>query len=151
MDQLKKFTTNELIILGGCVLMIIGYFMKWFAVDFGFGAEASVSGSHYFFQGTIPLLLSLVLGAAIIVKKLVPDVNIPDLPVPWNQALLIVAGVSGVLVVLRLLTGDSGTDRKIGLFIATIGVVGQVVGAFLKFQAKEDESPAGGAAPPQAF
>jgi hypothetical protein len=150
-DQVKKFTTNELIILGGCVLMIIGYFMKWFGVDLGGFGDYSVSGSHYFFQGTIPLILSLVLGAAIVVKKLMPDVKLPELPMPWNQAYLIVAAVSAVLVLLRFLTGDSGTDRKLGLIIASVGVVAQVVGAFLKFQAKEGDAPAGGAAPPQAF
>ena len=151
MDQVKKFTTNELIILGGCVLMIIGYFMKWIGVDFGF-TDVSVSGSHYFLQGTLPLLFSLVLGAAIIVTRLSPDTKLPELPVPWNQALLIVGAVNAVLVVSRLLMGDSGADRKIGLFIASVGVVLQVVGAFLKYQAKEEgAAPSGGSAPPQSF
>jgi hypothetical protein len=150
-DNVKKFTTNELIILGGCVLMIIGYFLKWFAVGNEF-IEVSVSGSHYFFQGTIPLLLALALGAVIIIKKLAPQVNLPDLPMPWNQVYLIAAGVSAVLVLLRLLTGDSGTDRKIGLFLASIGVILEVVGAFLKYQAKEeDAAAAGGSTPPASF
>ncbi|MGI8664377.1 MAG: hypothetical protein ACR2LQ_14390 [Acidimicrobiales bacterium] len=151
MDQVKKFTTNELIILGGCALMIIGYFMKWFGVDLGSFGDVSVSGSHYFLQGTIPLLLSLLLAAAILVKNLMPDVKLPDLPLPWNQAFLAVAAISAVLVILRLLTGDSGTDRKIGIIIASIGVIAQVVGAFLKFQAKEGDAPAGGSAPPSSF
>jgi len=129
-DQAKKFTTNELIIAGGCVLMIIGYFLKWFAVDFGGGfGDVSVSGSHYFLQGTIPLLLSLVLLAIILVRNLMPDVKLPDMPVPWSQLYLILAGISAVLVLLRLLTGDSDTDRKIGLFLASIGVIVEVVGA----------------------
>ncbi len=44
MDQVKKFTTNELIMLGGAVLVFIGTFLKWFVIDFdGFG-DASVNG-----------------------------------------------------------------------------------------------------------
>lgn len=151
MDQAKKFTTNELIIAGGCVLMIIGYFLKWFAVDLGGFGDVSVSGSHYFLQGTIPLLLSLALLAIILVRNLMPDVKLPDMPVPWGQVYLIAAAVSAVLVLLRLLTGDSDTDRKLGLFLASIGVIVQVVGAFLAFQAKEGDRPIGGTAPPQAF
>ena len=156
MDQLKKFTTNELIILGGCVLMLIGYFLKWFAVGGGsIGGfaipEVSVSGSHYFFQGTIPLLLSLALAAVIIIKKMAPQVQMPDMPMPWTQIYLIAAGVSAVLVLLRLITGDSGIDRKIGLYFASLGVILEVVGAFLKFQSKEEDAPAGGSTPPTSF
>ena len=47
---------------------------------------------------------------------------------------LIASGIAAVLVLLRLLTGDSGVDRKIGLFLTSIGVIAMVVGSFLKFQ-----------------
>lgn len=148
MDQVKKFTTNELIILGGCVAMFLGYFLKWFGVSFG-GFSVSVSGSEYFLQGTLPWLLSIALGAVIIIRKLT-SVQLPELPIPWGQAYLIAAGVSAVLVLLRLITGDGGTDRKLGLFLASLGVIAQAVGAFLAFQAKEDDAPRG-STPPSPF
>lgn len=160
MDQVKKFTTNELIMLGGCVLMFIGFFLKWFAVGGGSIAgfkipEASVSGSNYFLQGWIPWLIAVALAAILIIKKFVPNVKLPDNVggQEWNLVYLIASAVAAVLVLIRLLTGDSGTDRKLGLFLASLGVIAMVVGAFLKYQAKEPDAAGGGggAAPPSSF
>jgi hypothetical protein len=66
-------------------------------------------------------------------------------------------------LVLRLLIGSDkigsirGTgvslDRKFGLFIALLAAVGVAVGAFLKYQAKEDDAAGAGpgTAPPTPF
>jgi hypothetical protein len=153
-DQVKKFTTNELIILAGCLLVFIGWFMKWFKVDNEF-IDISVKGSHYFFQGTIPWLLSIALAAVIIIRKLAPNVKLPDLPLPWNQVYLIAAAVSAVLILTRIITtdGDSSfVDRGLGIFIAFIGGIAQVVGAALKFTSKEGDAPsASSSTPPTPF
>jgi hypothetical protein len=155
-DQVKKFTTNELIMLGGCVAVFIGTFLPWIGAEACFGnicAGGSVSGFHYFFQGTIPWLLAIALAAVLIIRKLVPTVKLPDNVggLEWNLVYLIAGGVAGVLILLRMITGDSGLDRKIGLFLATIGGIAMAVGAFLKYQAKEEDAPAGGSTPPTPF
>jgi hypothetical protein len=158
--DLKKVTTNDWILAGGCIALIIGVFMKWFAVGGGSVAgfelpEVSVNGTHYFFQGWIPLLIAIAILVILILRKFVPDVNLPDQlgSLSWSQIYLIASGVAAVLVLLRLLTGDSGTDRKIGLFLASLGVIAMVVGAFLKYQAKEDDATGAGpgTAPPTPF
>jgi hypothetical protein len=156
-DQAKKFTTNELIILGGAVLVFLGTFLKWFKVDLGgFGDGGGVNGFHYFFQGTIPWLLAIAVAATIIIRKLVPTVTLPDLPVPWAQAYLIACGVIAVLILTRIISVDGPSevvDRGLGLFMAFLGGIAMAVGAFLKFQAKEsDDAAAGpGATPPTPF
>jgi hypothetical protein len=158
--DLKKVSTNDWIIFGGCLAVFIGVFLKWFAVGggtiSGFAIpEFSVNGFHYFFQGTIPWLIAIALVALIAIRKFAPQVNLPDQlgSLSWSQVYLIASGVAAVLVLSRLLTGDSGTDRKIGLYLASLGVVAMVVGAFLKFQSKEEDAAGAGpgTTPPTPF
>lgn len=152
MDQLKKFTTNELIILGGALAVFIGTFMKWFKADTGFG-DVSVNGFEYFFQGTIPWILSIAVAGVLIAKKLA-GTNLPDMPLPFSQVLLIVCGVIAVLILTRIISTDGPSevvDRGLGIFLAFLGGIAMVVGAFLKFQAKEDDDAAASSGPPTPF
>jgi hypothetical protein len=160
--DIKKLKTSELVMLGGSLAVFIGVFLKWFAVGGGSETiggtrisipEFSVTGFHYFLQGTIPWLLAIAVAAAIIIRAFVPNVKLPETvgPLGWGQLYLIGCGAAAFLVLSRLLMGDSGTDRKLGLFLASIGVIAMIVGAFLKFQAKEEDAPAGGATPPTPF
>jgi hypothetical protein len=154
-DQAKKFTTNELIILGGAILVFIGTFLKWFKVDLGGFGDGGVNGFHYFLQGTIPWILAIAVAATLIIRKLVPTVKLPDLPVPWAQAYLIACGVIAFLILTRIISVDGPSevvDRGIGLFMAFLGGIAMAVGAFLKFQAKEaDDAGPSSTAPPTPF
>ena len=146
MDQAKKFTTNELIMLGGAVLVFIGTFLKWFKADLGGFGDVSVNGFEYFLQGTIPWLLTIAVAATLIIRKLVPNVKLPDLPMPWSQVYLIVCGIIALLIITRIISTDGPSefvDRGLGLFMACIGGIAMAVGAFLKFQAKEGDDAAG--------
>lgn len=154
MDQLKKFTTNELIILGGAVLVFIGTFMKWFKADTGFG-DVSVNGFEYFLQGTIPWLLAIIVAGVLIATK-IANASLPDLPLPLTQLILIVCGVIVFLIFTRIITTDGPSefvDRGAGIFLAFIGGVLMAVGAFLKFQAKEgdDAGSSSSSTPPTPF
>lgn len=158
MDQVKKFTTNELIILAGCVLVFIGVFLPWIGSEicaFGTCVGGSVNGFHYFLQGTIPWIIAIAIAAVLIIKKFAPNVNLPENVggQDWNLVYLIASAVAGALILLRMLTGDSGLDRKLGLILSTIGGIAMVVGAFLKYQAKESDAATGGpgATPPTSF
>lgn len=160
--DLKKMTTNDWILAGGCLAVFIGVFLKWFGVGGGtedFGGikvgipEFSVNGFHYFLQGTIPWLLAIAVLVVLVLRKFFSEVNLPDKlgNFTWNQVILAASALAAILVLLRLLTGDSGTDRKIGLFLTSLGVVAMVVGAFLKFQSGEDEAGAAPSGPPTSF
>lgn len=159
---MKKMTTNDWILAGGCLAVFIGVFLKWFAVGGGtetFGGitvgipEFSVNGFHYFLQGTIPWLLAIAVLVVLILRKFVPDVKLPDQvgQFSWSQVILAASALSALLVLSRLLMGDHSTDRKLGLFLASLGVVAMVVGAFLKYQAKEDDAGAAPSGPPTSF
>ena len=152
MDQLKKFTTNELIILGGALAVFIGTFMKWFKAEIG-DFESSVNGFEYFFQGTIPWLLAIAVAGVLIARKLA-NASLPDLPIPWSQAILIACGVIAVLILTRIISTDGDSDiveRGLGIFLAFLGGIAMAVGAFLKFQAKEDDDTAASSGPPTPF
>lgn len=161
--DIKKLKTSELVMLGGCLAVFIGVFLKWIGVgggtvgsgDFTFAVpEVSVNGFHYFLQGTIPWIIAIAVAATIIIRAFLPNVSLPEKfgSLGWDQVYLIACGAAGFLIVTRLLMGDSGLDRKIGLFLSSLGGIAMAVGAFLKFQAKEEAG--GGAAPsgpPTAF
>ena len=156
--DLKKLTTNDWIIAGGCIAVFIGVFLPWIGADSvcvgGFCVGGgSVSGFHYFFQGTIPWLLAIGVLAVMIIRKFVPNVNLPDKVgnFTWNQVILAASALAAVLVILRLLTGDSGLDRKLGLYLSSLGAVAMVVGAFLKYQAGEEDAGPASSGPPTSF
>jgi hypothetical protein len=159
--DMKKMTTNDWILGGGCIAVFIGVFLKWIGVGGGTESvagfkvnipEFSVNGFHYFFQGTIPWILAIAILAVLILRKFVPTVSLPDKVgnFTWNQVILAASALSGFLILTRLLMGDSGADRKIGLFLSSLGGIAMAVGAFLRYQAGEDDAPSA-SGPPTAF
>jgi hypothetical protein len=162
--DIKKLKTSELVMLGGAVAVFLGTFLTWFKAEVkgfeGFnvgGASTTVNGFHYFLQGTLPWILSIALAAVIIIKAFVPNVKLPATvgPLTWAQAYLAAGGLIALLILSRLLIGESGNafvdvSRGIGLFLASLGAIAIAVGAFLKYQGKEEDvAPSGG--PPTAF
>jgi hypothetical protein len=152
--DVKKLKTSELIMLGGALAVFIGTFLAWFKVE-AFGYSDSVNGFHYFLQGTIPWILSVGLAAVIILRVFFPDVKLPDTlgPLTWSQVYLIAAGAAAFLILTRIISVDGPSelvDRGIGLYLAFLGGIAEAVGAFLKFQAKDDAgaAPSG---PPTSF
>jgi hypothetical protein len=153
LDQIKKFTTSELIILAGALAVFVGTFMKWFQADTGFG-EVSVNGFEYFLQGTIPWLLAIIVAGVLIARKLA-GATLPEMPLPLPQLYLIVCAIIAVLIFTRIVTTDGPSefvDRGAGIFLAFIGSIAMVVGAYLKFQAKEeDDTGSASSGPPTPF
>jgi hypothetical protein len=156
--DIKKLRTSELVMLGGAVLVFIGTFLKWFKIK---GTSIGTTGFDYFLQGTIPWLLAVAVAVVVCLKAFAPNVKFPPTlgPLNWAQVYLIACGVAALLILTRILSVDGGStfvDRGIGLFIAALGGVAMAVGAFLKFQAKEEDGavasgPGPGTAPPTPF
>jgi hypothetical protein len=85
---------------------------------------------------------------------MVPNVKLPDLPQPWSMVWLIASGVAAFLILTRIISVDGPSeivDRGIGLFMAFLGGILMVVGAFLKFQAKEEDAGSAGSGPATPF
>src|SRR5205823_5829740 len=115
----------------------------------------------YFLSGWLPLLLILLVCARVAITRFAPETKLPDLPIPWSQATLGAAGLAAAIVILRLaITSEkiggfhvsgASLDRKYGLFIALLAAAAVAAGAFMKYQAKEDDAGAPPSAPPTSF
>lgn len=149
--DLNKLSTSDKVIAGSGILLFIAYFLPWFTADAGIVSVDATGGDVGFLWATLPMLLGLIMAGVVIATKLF-DVKLPDLPVPWGQAMLGAGALAAVLVVLKLIIGEDtdgaealGIDisRGIGIFLATIAALGLAAGGFLKLQ-EGDDAPAGG-------
>jgi hypothetical protein len=159
--DLKKLSLGDKVIAGSGLALLIFWFLPWFKWEY-LGYSANQKGTHFFFTGTVPMLLGLVMIAWVVATK-VAEIDLPDMPVPQGLLLLGMGGLAAVLVVLRLLMGgdDAGTDvldRAFGIFLATLAALGLAGGGFLKFQEDGGELPksgggsqGGGTQPPTPF
>jgi len=156
--DLSKLTTSDKVIAGGGIVLFIAQFLPWFKIsfggDFGFGG-ASATGNGFdvgFIWGTFPMLLGLIMLAQVAITVFAPDTKLPDLPATWGQIHLGAGSLAAVLVVLKLLIGESddgipGVDvtRQFGIFLAVLAALALAGGGFLKFQ--EEKAGGGGSGP----
>jgi hypothetical protein len=150
--DLNKLTLADRIILGSGIVLFIAYFLTWFTVefdgDFGFGGSADAKGSDVdFIWSTFPMLIGLLLAGLVVASKLF-DVKLPELPVAWGHVFVGLGGLAALLVVLKLIIGESDegipgveVNRGIGLFLAALAAIGLAAGGFLKMQAGEEDAP----------
>lgn len=156
--DLSKLKPSDWLIGGGTIVFLIALFLPWYQVK-GFTA-ASAKGTDYFLMGILPFLLCVGVFVFLVLPKLVDGINLPSEigPMPRAQAALIAAGIGAALVLLRLLIKDDGgipgasdfIERGIGLFLAFLASAAVAAGAFMKFQAKEDDGAAP-SVPPTPF
>ena len=140
----NKLTVGDKVVAGSGIALFVFWLFPWFKLDF-FGRTYSQKGTHFFFTGTVPMLIGLVMLAWIVATKLA-EVDLPELPIPQGLLILGLGALAALLVILRLLIGgdDEGTDvldRAFGIFLATIAAIGLAVGGFLKFQEEGGELP----------
>ena len=160
--DLSKLSTADKVISISAIVLFIGSFLPWFTVEFDgsglIGGSADGNGWDVgFLWAGIPVLLGLAMLAIICIRAFSPDTKLPDLPFTWGQAFLGAGVLAALLVVLKLLIGESDegipgleVNRAYGLFLSTLAAIGLAVGGFLKMQEGEDTgaAPAG---PPQSF
>jgi hypothetical protein len=142
--DLSKLSTSDKVVAGSGLALFIFSFFPWYGVD---GFDGGRNGWDYLLFGTIPVVIGLLMLAVVAIKAFSPDTKLPDLPIPWGQAMLIAGGIAAVLVVLKLLIGDDvlgfDLDRKIGLFLSALSAIGLAVGGYLKHQ-EGDAAPSSG-------
>ena len=150
--DLNKLSPGDKVIGVSGLLLFVFAFLPWY----GLGSY-SRNGWNYLFLGVVPVLLGLLMVATVVLTQLT-DTKLPELPLPIATILLIAGGLAALLVLLRLLFGDSydlglgqlgdtlginsevDLDRKFGLFLSFLAALGLVGGAFLK--SKEAVEPA---------
>lgn len=135
--DLSRLSTSEKIIAASGILLLLASFLSWFSYE----DLASFNGWEIgFFWGRLPVLLGIVMVAHVAISRFAPDLALPQWP--WPKVHLGAGIAAAVLVVLKLLLGESvGTiigeldfDRSIGIFIATVAAIGLGVGGFLYFK-----------------
>lgn len=149
--DLSKLSTGDRVIVASGGVLFIAYFLPWFTADAGFVSVSASGGDVGFLWATLPMLLGLAAAGVIIASKLF-DVTLPDLPIPWGQALLGAGALAALLVVLKLLIGEDaggaealGIDvsRGFGIFLAALAAIGLAAGGFLKMQETDSAAPGG--------
>ena len=146
--DLSKLSNNDKIIAGSGLLLFIASFLPWFGLD-GFSATDNGWDTGFLWAG-LPALLGLA--AAITTVMRANGGQLPDLPIPWPLATLAAAGLSALLVVLKLAIGREvcgfgeclDLTREWGLWVAAIAALGLLAGSFLKFQEDKSTSPGSG-------
>lgn len=143
--DLSKLSTSDKVVAGSGLALFIFSFFPWYGVD---GFDGGRNGWDYFLFGIIPVILGLAM-VAVVALKAFSDTDLPDLPIPWGQAMLIAGGLAAILVVLKLLIGDDvlgfDLDRKFGLILSALSAIGLAVGGYLKSQEAGDAPSTGGA------
>lgn len=143
--DLSKLSTSDKVIAGSGIVLFLSSFFTWFELSIaGIGTGTRNGWDVGFLWGPLPALLGL-LAAGIVIATKMGNVELPELPVSYGKAMLIVGAVAAALVVLKLLMGDDvggfDLDRAWGLYVATLAALGLLAGGYLAFQ---EERPGAG-------
>ena len=155
--DLSKLTTGDKIIAGCGIALLILAFFPWFGKDFGdeFVSYTAREGGFGNIFSALGILLGIAMAVIVILKA--AGKSLPDLPIPWSQAMLIAGVAAAVLILLQLILGGSAgaggfevdLDRKIGVFLGLLAGIGLAAGAFLNYQEGDEAVPP--STPPQSF
>jgi hypothetical protein len=141
----KTVHKNDWGVIGGGALVLIASFLTWFSKDIGFGitnATYTQSGWNSGFLAWFGILCAIA--AAGLVAARVFGVELPKVQLGWRTIVLALSAVAALFFVLKLVIGESRSiihlDRGIGLFLAVIGAVVQVVFAYFAFAASGERA-----------
>lgn len=150
--DLNKLTMGDKIVAGTGIVLIIGLFaFPWHSfpgvsndfVSVGGGSFSAMS-THNTFWAVLALILTLALVGVVLAQKL-GNVELPDLPVPWNDAKFYAAVAVLALLLLKLITET--TSLGWGAWVNILLAGGMAYGGFLIKQ----EGAGTTAAPPSSF
>jgi hypothetical protein len=148
MDLNKLSTGDKIAAACGIVLIIDLLFFPWHSIDTFVGTfTRSAVESPNSFWGVLALLITIAVVAVIIVRKLT-TAKLPDLPIPWPQALFYGAIAALALLVLKLIMETEALG--FGSYIAILLAAGMTYGAFQISKEGDTAGPSGvgGVAPP---
>lgn len=129
----SKFKTSDWLKIGGAIGMLIGGFLNWWKVDYGFGSVSGGKAFDFFFTGTIPWILLIASG--VITFLAVQGTLKPN--VPWALVTFFATALAALLLLIRVLFNPGaveGIDRGIGIYVSFLSGVVAIVGGFLGFK-----------------
>lgn len=129
--DINKITTNDWLIIGGAIGMIIfGTFVDWVSV----GPFSAGNAFDFFFTGTVPWIIVVAAGVLTFLRtqeKL-------GAQLPWNLVLVLGTGLAAVLLLIRLVFNpgvDGAADRGMGLYLSVLSGLVAAAGAVMAFLA----------------
>lgn len=131
--DLSKFKTSDWLKVGGAVAVLIGYFLDWTSIP-GAG-DFNLSGSDFFFRGTLPWLLVVAVG--ILTFLMAGGVMKPG-KLPWPLIFLAATALATLLVLIYVIhpsySGVSDIGRGFGSILTLIGAAVALFGSVTGFK-----------------
>jgi hypothetical protein len=106
--DLNKLSLGDRIVAGlGIVEFLLLFIVPWHSVDI-FGETFTIKplegdGNAVAWPAFLALIVLIALVAIVLVRKLAPQVNLPELPVAWNLAIFYASIAVPVLLFLKLI------------------------------------------------
>jgi hypothetical protein len=147
--DLNKLSLGDRIVAGlGIVEFLLLLIVPWHSVDV-FGETFTLSplegdGTAVAWPAFLALLVLVALVVIVLIRKLAPQVNLPELPIAWNQAIFYAAIAVPVLLFLKLILETD--SLSFWAYILVLIGAGIAYGGFLI--SKEPETST---APPAPF
>lgn len=132
----RRVDTNDAVVMGAGVLMLIDSFLHWFSF-YVYSYNAFDAG----FLSWFPVLLVWAVAGIAAAKVFAGQTIRGGAQIGPALLLLILSGAATVLLVLKLLIGYHGTDRSFGLFLGILIAAAQAAFAFLSFRTSGEAAP----------
>ncbi len=132
--DISKISKGGLVFIGGSIVFLIASFLDWFTFDYGVDvpgfADVGFNGWDVGFLWC-GLWVIVFLGLAVTLALPAFGTEPPKIP----PIVYLGAGALGaLLVILKLLIGETGFDRGLGMYLAAIAAIVVAGGGFLVFQ-----------------
>lgn len=153
MDINKLSLGDRIVAASGILLFLLILFAPWHSIDLGeFGG--TIRKNAFYGEGDavgwpafLAFIILIAVVAVVLIRKLADNVTLPELPIPWNQAIFYATIAVPVLLLLKLLLFNDFIS--FWAYIDILLGIGMAYGGFLIF--KEADAPATGSAPPTPF
>ncbi|HET6954877.1 MAG TPA: hypothetical protein VFI47_31235 [Acidimicrobiales bacterium] len=105
--DLNKLSLGDKLVAGlGMLEILLLFFVPWHSIDLGFDTftvkALEGDGEAVAWPAFLALIVLIALVAVVLIRALSPSTNLPDLPIPWNQAIFYAAIAVPVLLLLKL-------------------------------------------------
>lgn len=153
MDINKLSLGDRIVAGGGILLFLLMIIFPWHSIDLGeFGGTFEIGtfegdGDAVAWPAWIAVLLLIAVVAIVLVRKLTDNVALPELPIPWNQAIFYATIAIPVLLLLKLLLKNDAI--AFWAYLDILVGIGIAYGGFLI--SKEADAHAPGTQPPTPF
>ena len=139
-----RLSQGQLIAAGSAALLLLSLFLPWIGIEApdlpegipdaalpeGVGGDQSGWESN----NTLDIYLFIVAGFALVPALMSLAGGADELPLVNNAATFLLGVIGTIMTVYVLLDVPDGFERKIGLYLATLAVIGVTVGSYLSMQ-----------------